>query len=100
MNELKNYLRSAQASILAENVDEARINIELATEEYDNIQNRVSYLKKLPFIIRYKEYAIIFSSIAGAILTFFTLSELLKKKGSYVATTIRNRKDKKEEENS
>ena len=57
-------------------------------------------LKKLSAIKRFKENIILFSSIAGAIITFFALYELLKKKSKEATTrieTIKQKAVKKEE---
>src|SRR3989344_994782 len=97
LNELKKYIRETQASILGEHSEEARINIGLATEEFNAVESKLKNLEKLPFMKRFKEHLIIFSSIAGAIITFFALYELLKKKSSEVASTIGSIKPKKEE---
>lgn len=103
--ELKKYLRETQASILGEHVEEARINIGLAAEELNTVEKKIEGLKKLPLIKRFKEHLIIFSSIAGAIITFFALYELLKKKGKEAATTaastiesMKQKVEKKEEQ--
>lgn len=97
LNELKKDIRETQASILGEHTEEARINIGLATEEFNAVESKLKNLEKLPFMKRFKEHLIIFSSIAGAIITFFALYELLKKKSSEVASTIGSIKPKKEE---
>jgi len=104
LNELKKYIRETQASILGEHSEEARINIGLATEEFNAVESKLKNLEKLPFMKRFKEHLIIFSSIAGAIITFFALYELIKKKGKEAATTaastigsIKQKVEKKEE---
>ncbi len=96
LNELKKYIRETQASILGEHTEEARINIGLATEEFNTVESKLKNLEKLPFMKRFKEHLIIFSSIAGAIITFFALYELLKKKGKEAVTTIGSIKPKTE----
>ena len=88
LEELKKDIKSAEAGILGENVEEAKVSIGLASEDYKNILPKIDELKKLPKIIKFKEYALIFSAIAGAIITFFALYELLKKKSTAVASTI------------
>lgn len=98
LEELKKYIKGAQASILGEHVEDARINIELAFEEYNNIESKINELKKLPRIIKVKEYTIIFSTIAGAIITFFALYELLKKKGTTSVGIIKEKIEKKKED--
>jgi len=88
LEELKKDIKSAEAGILGENVEETKVSIGLASEDYKNILPKIDELKKLPKIIKFKEYALIFSAIAGAIITFFALYELLKKKSTAVASTI------------
>jgi len=104
LEELKKDIKSAEAGILGENVEEAKVSIGLASEDYKNILSKIDELKKLPKIIKFKEYAVIFSAIAGAIITFFALYELLKKKSKAAVTgavtsigTIKGKIQKKEE---
>ncbi len=97
LDELKKYLRETQASILGEHLEGAKINLDLATEEYDAEEKKLETLEKLPFMKRFKEHVIVFSSIAGAIITFFALYELLKKKGKEAVTTIGSIKPKAED---
>ncbi len=100
LEELKRYLRNTQASILGEHVEDAKVNLGLAMEEYTTLENKIANLRKLPKITRFREYAIIFSAIAGSIITLFALYELLKKKSTAVVstiTTIKQKTEKKEE---
>lgn len=96
LNELKKYIRESQGSILGEHVEEARVNLVLATKELNAIEEKLAAVKKLPFIKRFKEHLIVFSSIAGAVITFFALYELLKKKGKEAVVTIGSIKQKTE----
>lgn len=96
LDELKKYIRQTQASILGEHLEDARINFGLATEELNSVEEKIAAAEKLPFMKRFKEHLIVFSSIAGAIITFFALYELLKKKSKDVATTIGSIKPKTE----
>jgi len=100
LEDLKKNIRDAQAGILGEHVEEARVDIGLTGEELSSIENKMMNLKKLSAIKRFKENIILFSSIAGAIITFFALYELLKKKSKEATTrieTIKQKAVKKEE---
>ncbi|MEK6827360.1 MAG: hypothetical protein AABX99_02640 [Nanoarchaeota archaeon] len=52
----------------------------LAGEEYLAQKNRLDNAGKLPLINIIKNNVVLFSTFAGAILTFFALYELFKKK--------------------
>ncbi len=97
LEDLKKYIRQTQASILGEHLDEARVNLGLAGKELNAVEGKIETLEKLPFMSRFREHLIVFSSIAGAVITFFALYELLKKKGKEAVTTIGNIKPKTEE---
>ncbi len=97
LEELKKYIRQTQASILGEHLEEARVNLGLAKEELNAVEAKIGTLEKLPFMSRFREHLIVFSSIAGAIITFFALYELLKKKGKEAVTTMGSIKPKAEE---
>ena len=86
LNDLKSYIRSAESLILEENANKANINIKLAFEEYEIQKNKLENLKSKSIIARIKENALIFSTIAGALITFFTLYELLKRKSEKVVS--------------
>ena len=102
--DLKKYIRETQASILGDHLEDARVNFGLATEESNALEEKIASLKKVSFIKRFKDQVIIFSSIAGAIITLFALYELLKRKGKEAATSaattmgsIKQKVEKKEE---
>jgi hypothetical protein len=94
---LKNYVRSIQADILTGNVNDGRVNLNLAAEEYASLKESLDSTKKIPFINKLKDYALIFSTIAGSIITLFALYELLKKKREHITETI-TEKIKKDKE--
>lgn len=106
LDDLRDYIKDAQAGIFGEHVEDARININLAAEEYESLESKIPNLQKISIVTKFKDNAVIFSSIAGAIITFFALYELLKKKSSSVTTTvttkitsIKQRTDKSKEQN-
>jgi len=86
LNDLKSYIRSAESAILEENADKVSINLKLAFEEYETQKNKLDNVKPKSIINRIRENALIFSTIAGALITFFTLYELLKRKSENVVT--------------
>jgi len=82
------YLRDAETYILSNDVGNAKIRIRLAAEEIGYQRITLNAAKQISSIAKFKEYALIFSTIAGAFITFFALSELLKRKGRDVVTTV------------
>jgi hypothetical protein len=97
LNTLDNYIHNIQADILIRNVDDANVNLNLANEEYILQKNKLDNVKKVPFITLLKNNAVLFSTFAGAILTFFALYELLKKKKEEVKEISEKLAEKKEE---
>jgi hypothetical protein len=99
LNDLKDYIKSAQTNIFEGNANEARINLNLAIDEYAYQKNRLDNAKTISIWSIIRENAVFFTAIAGAIVMFFTLYELLKRKSTSVmhATTkiIKKRKKKK-----
>lgn len=85
LNLLDSYIHNVQTDILMRNVNDANVNLNLAYDEYTTQKNILDNAKKLPFMNVLKNNAVLFSTFAGAILTFFALYELLKKKKSEVA---------------
>lgn len=88
LDDLRRIIRDARLDILMENIGGAKINLNLAQQEYSDQKNNLSRAKKIPFIQRTKDFAIIFSAIAGALIMFFTLSELLRRQGENVFSTM------------
>jgi len=90
LDDLKKYLRTAEASVLDGNLRNANSNLKLAIEEYEYQKDKLDAAKAIPTINIVKDYAIIFSAIAGSIIVFFTVYELLIKKGVMVARAGKN----------
>jgi hypothetical protein len=97
LNLLRGYIANIQTGILEKNVEKADISLKLADDEYDYQKSNLDNSKKIPTINKLKDYAIIFSTLAGAIITFFALSELLKRKGEAITTTVKKMPIKKGE---
>ena len=100
LNDLKNYLRNAQSSILSENVESANVNINLALEEYTDLKYKLDNTTKKSIITRLKDNALIFSAIAGSFLTIFALSELLTRKSERIVHKISRKNPEKLEPDS
>jgi len=98
LDELKKLLRNVQSDILSENAVQSKVDINIAQDEYSYQKNLLNNAKPISTVNKLKDYAILFSSIAGAIVLFFTLSELLKKKSVNVVTSVNFFRKKKEEE--
>jgi len=90
LDDLKKFLRNAEASILEEDLKNAKSNLKLAIEEYEYQKNKVDSVKPIPTINKVKDYALIFSAIAGSILAFFAIYELLIKKSINLARAGKN----------
>ena len=95
LNDLKIYLRDAEAAILAEDIDTAKIKIKLAEQEYNYQKIKIENVRKISSVSQLKDYAIIFSALAGSIITFFALYELLKQKGKATVSTVKTISKKK-----
>src|SRR3989338_1159529 len=89
LSELKKFLRETESGIISEDVDKAEVNLRLSYEEYYYQKNKLDTAKIIPVIMRLRESALIFSTIIGAVLAFFALSELLKRKGESVYGTVK-----------
>jgi hypothetical protein len=88
LDELRRFLREARINIIEENIDATKKNLEFAESEYKYQKNKLDKSKKISFITQIKDNAILFSAIAGALIMFFTLSELLKKKGEGIVSSV------------
>lgn len=91
LDSLRNYIRQAESNIILEKTGEARASIRIAEEEYSYQKNKLDAVKEISSIARLKDYAIIFSTIAGAILTFFAISELLKRNSEKIVSKFNNK---------
>ncbi len=98
--DLKVLIRDAQANILSGNFQQAKIKIDLANDEYETLNYRLENSEKISLASKLKENAVLFSTLAGAIITFFTLYELLRKKNEGLKETIKHLKYKEKVENS
>jgi hypothetical protein len=82
LDELKTFLRNAESSIIVGDAKQANVSITLAMDEY---ASQLRYLQNAPkiktsFLQILKDNIVVISSIAGALITIFSLYELLKKK--------------------
>jgi hypothetical protein len=100
LTDLKSFLRSAQENILAKNFNEAAIKIGLAQDEYNSQVSNLDGVKKISLGQKLKENAVLFSTLAGAIITFFTLYELLKRKKEHLSEKIKSIKVKDKKGNT
>jgi len=96
LSDLKVMLRDAQANLLSENLIQTKVKIDLAQEEYLSQSAKMKNLSKISLAAKLKDNAVLFSTLAGAIITFFTLYELLKRKKEHLHEKIKsiNIKDK------
>lgn len=94
-SDLKKYIRDAQGGILAGDVQEAQLKINLAKVEYADVRDMVDNAKQISLLTRIKDNAVLFSAIAGSVLTFFALYELLKNKRERISSTIKGFEEKK-----
>jgi len=103
LTDAKEYLRNAETNLITESVISATANLQLAEEEIKYQTTSLSKTEKIPFMETLKQNILPFSVIAGALITFFALEELLKKKSEKVIekvatmkkTKINNSKKKK-----
>ncbi len=86
--DLRSYVRNTESSVLSGNADSAKVNMRLALEEYLYQKKKLDNSKEISIFDRLKNNALLFSALAGAIIIFFSLYELLKKQGGNVVSTI------------
>jgi hypothetical protein len=98
--DLKVMLRDAQTNLLSENLIQTKVKLDLAQEEYQIQFAKMSKLSKISLAFKLKDNAVLFSTLAGAIITFFTLYELLKRKKENLRETIKSIKIKDKAGNS
>ncbi|MEK6825389.1 MAG: hypothetical protein AABY00_01230 [Nanoarchaeota archaeon] len=89
LNQIKIDLRETEGNIIAGEIQKAQASIALAKEELEDQQKKLDSVKKASSITKVKEYAIIFSTLAGALLTFFALSEHLKKRSQALVKHVK-----------
>jgi len=100
LSDLKIMLRDAQTNLLSENLVQTKVKLDLAEEEYQIQLAKMGNLSKVSLAAKLKENALLFSTLAGAIITFFTLYELLKRKKEAVSEKIKSIKIKDKDGNS
>jgi hypothetical protein len=86
--DLKNFIRNIETAVLTKNAENALVNLKLATEEYNYQTKKLESSPKIGLVGKLRENAVLFSTIAGALVTFFTLYELLKKKSSKIVEKV------------
>lgn len=94
LGDLKSYIRNTESNALSGNVDSAKVNFQLALEEYNYQKNKLENAPAISSVDVIKSYALIFTTLAGAFIMIFTLYELLKKKSERVVSTIGSVKGK------
>ena len=94
LDDAKKYLRSAEANLLGKDVNTAQVNLKLALEEIEDQTIKVNDAQEISSVDKLKNNAIIFSTIAGALIALFTLYELLKKKGTVAVEKVKEVKEK------
>jgi hypothetical protein len=98
LDDLKEFLRDTQASIIQKDVQKAKVNVVLAQNEYNDLRDKVDHAqivkKSISSVL--KENAVLISTIAGSIVAMFTLFELLKKKKESLYEKIKEVKLNKE----
>jgi hypothetical protein len=102
LTDLKTFIRNTETAVLTKNSENALVNLKLATDEYNFQLKQLASASKIGFVGMLRDNAVLFSAIAGALVTFFTLYEILKKKSSKIVekvqtvtvTTIKDKKKK------
>ena len=89
LDEIKSYIQDIEIDLINEDIKGSTAKIKLAYESYENQKKKLEISKQKSSLYKLKDYSLIFSTIAGAMITFFALSELLKKKSKKVVGTIK-----------
>ena len=87
-DDLKTLIRQAQEDILIGDYNGANAKYNLAFDEYGTVKNKLENVKKISFTSKIRNNAVVFSTIAGALIAFFTLYEILKKKNQVLKEKI------------
>ncbi|MFH0978657.1 MAG: hypothetical protein V1837_05125 [Candidatus Woesearchaeota archaeon] len=82
LEDMKTFLRNAESSIIVGDAKQANASVTLATEEYDAQKAYLDNAQviKRSFLNIIRENLVLVSTIAGALITMFSLYEILKKK--------------------
>ena len=89
LDDFKAYIYDIEIDITNEDVKNSIAKIKLAYESYEDQKKKLETSKQKSSILKIKENALVFSTIAGALIMLFALSELLKKKGQNVIVTFK-----------
>jgi hypothetical protein len=98
LDDLKEFLRNAQSSIIQKDIDQSKVGIALAQSEYEDLNGKLSDadIIKTSISSLLKDNAVLISTIAGSIIASFSLFELLKKKKDHLYETIKEIKINKD----
>lgn len=96
LDEAKKLLREAESSLLLKEGEQALVKLTLAQEELIQQDGKLAVVQPTSLSAQLKENAVLFSTLAGALLTFFTLYELLKKKSVGAVESVKQTLVKKE----
>lgn len=99
LDDLKKYIRNAETSIILKEAEQTKANLKLANEEYTDLKNKLENVKKLSFMSKIKDNAVLLSTLATALIAIFTLYEIFKKKSEYIITKIKIKRPKDGNEN-
>lgn len=91
LEDLKNFLRDAQSAIIQEDIRKSRVGVSLATNEYNDQKDHLDSAQIIKRSISglLKDNAVLISTLAGSIIAFFSLWELLKKKKEHLYQKIK-----------
>lgn len=95
LDEAKKLLREAESSLLLKEGEQALVKLTLAQEELIQQDGKLAVVQPTSLSAKLKDNAVLFSTLAGALLTFFTLYELLKKKSVGAVETVKQKLVKK-----
>ncbi|MSS75056.1 hypothetical protein EXS73_02485 [Candidatus Pacearchaeota archaeon] len=96
LDDAKAYLRDAEAALIRREPLEAQAGLALAEDELALRALQLSVVEKKSLLDSLKENAVLFSTLGGALVMFFTLYELLKKKSAGAVETVKQKLVKKE----
>lgn len=96
LDDAKVYLRDAEAALIRREPLEAQAGLALAEDELGLRSLQLSVVEKKSLLDTLKENAVLFSTLGGALVMFFTLYELLKKKSAVAVETVKQKLVKKE----
>ena len=89
LTDFKKYVSDIEIDIINENIKDAKAKVQLANDAYTEQKKKLSEAQSISTVTKLKNNALVFSTIAGALITFFALYELLKRKSENVVGTIK-----------